>query len=173
MTHIGVERLGTGNREDDSSKQDETLPRVCRQQLDAVIGVERPEDLRLLEDLDRTKQTDNEEPQGGDRSEETADHSSAAPLHEKEAEQQDDGDRQNIGLEDRRRDFESLDGAQDRDRRGDYAIAIKKRCTDQAGGKYPAMAASRTTCRAQRQRCEGQDATLAAIVGAHDDDDVF
>ncbi len=53
VAHVGVERLGAGDREHDAAERDERLVAVVEQELGAVVGRERAEDLRVLERPDR------------------------------------------------------------------------------------------------------------------------
>src|SRR5260221_5827529 len=173
MAHIGIERLGAGHGQHHRTEQDETVPGVVGQQRDPVIGIERPKNAGLLDDLDGAQQADDDEPYHHDRTEEAAYQRRAASLHQEERKQKDDGDRQDVGLEDRRRDLETFDRAEHRDGRGDHPVTVEQRRTDKACTEDPAMTTSGAACRAQRQCGKREDAAFAAIVRAHDDDDIF
>ena len=92
--------------------------------------------------------------------------------HEK-PEQQDQRDRDHIGLEQRGRDLQAFDRAQHRDRRGDHPVAVEQRGANQARRHDPEIALAVPAGRAQHQRGQRQQAAFAAVVGAHDDRDVF
>ena len=49
VAHVGVQRLGAGDREHDAAERDERLVAVVEEELGAVVGRERAEDLRVLE----------------------------------------------------------------------------------------------------------------------------
>ena len=56
----------------------------------------------------------------------------AARLHGEQRDQDDDGERHDVGLEGRRRDLQALDRRQHRDRRRDDRIAVEQRGADDA-----------------------------------------
>ena len=113
------------------------------------------------------------EPHQHHRAEQPADRRGAAALHQEKADQQHQRDRYDIGVEQRGRDLQPFDRAQHRDRRGNDAVAVKQRGADQARRHDPQIAPAVAAGRAQHQRGQRQQPALAAVVGAHDDDDVF
>ncbi len=115
----------------------------------------------------------HQEPDHHHGPEQPADHAGAAPLHQEEAEQHHDGERNDVGIEERRGDLQSLDRAQHRDRRRDHAVAIEERRADQAGGQDEPVSAAAPAGAAERERGQRENAALAPVVGAHDDDDVL
>ena len=112
------------------------------------------------------------EPDDHDRPEDRADAAGAATLHQKQPDQDDDGDRHDERLEDVRRDAKPFDRAQHRDRRRDHAVAVEQRRAEQAdrderrgGTILPPFDAD--------QRDQRQDAALALVVGAHHEQQVL
>ena len=87
--------------------------------------------------------------------------------------QQHEGDRNDIGLEERRRDLEPLDRAQHRDRGRDDAVAVEQRGADKPRGHDPQIALLGAVARAQHQRGQSQQPALAAVIRTHDDKDIF
>jgi hypothetical protein len=173
MAHIGVQRLGAGHREKHRAQHQKTAPRRVRQFGDAVERVDRQEDARLLHDPPDPERRQNGEPHQHDRAEQTADRRGALALDHEKPDQQEERDRDHVGLEQRGRDLQPLDSAQHRDCRGNHSVAVKQRGADQAGRHDPEIALAVPAGRAQHQRGQRQQAAFAAVVGAHDDDDVF
>ena len=129
--------------------------------------------MRLVQDRPDPECRQDGEPHHHDRPEQPADNGGAAALHQKQADQQHQRDRHDIRFEQRRGDLQPLDRAQDRNRRRDDPVAIEQRRADQPRHHDPQIAPLAAVRRAQHQRGQRQQAALAAIVGAHDDDDVF
>ena len=86
--------------------------------------------------------------------------------------QDDQRQRDDVGVEDRRRDLQALDRAEHRDRRGDHAVAVEQRRADDAQ-QDDEMAPFLAAARPEGQGGQGQHAALAAVVGAHHEGDVF
>ena len=129
--------------------------------------------MRLVNDAPHPERRQDGEPYQHDRTEHAADHGGAAALNQEKADQQHQRDRHDIRLEQRGRDLETLDRAQYRDRRRDHAVAVEQRGADQPRHHDPQIAPLAAMRRAQHQRGQRQQAAFAAIIGAHDDDDVF
>ena len=145
-----------------STKQRETVDRI-----------ERQENARMVHDSPYAEQCQHREPHQHHRSEESPDCRRSAALHQKQAGQQNDGNRNNVGVEKRRRDFQALHRAQHRDRGRDDAVAVKQRGADQARRHDPQISLMRRVGPAQHQGGQRQQPALAAVVGPHDDEDVF
>ena len=62
MSHVGVERLGSGDREDYGAKENEPRAPMLEEESEAVPGIRRGEDLRGLYDFAQSKSTDRHEP---------------------------------------------------------------------------------------------------------------
>ena len=118
---------------------------------------------------------DGEEPDDHDRAEQAADAVRAVALDQRR-----DPTRMTtvIGttyaLEQRRRDLEPLDRAEDGDRRRDHAVAVEQRGAEDAEQRRaPTSAARRPFAGGREQRGQREDAAFALVVGAHDDGDVL
>ncbi len=173
MAHVRVERLGAGHRQHDRAEQNESAHRIREQEIDAVRGIEREQDLRMTRHLGAAETRQHDEPHRHDRAEELADYAGAAALEQEQRHQQHDRDRQDVGLEHRRRDLKAFDRAQHRNRGRDDAVAVEQGGADHAGGDDPTRRRRAAVGRTQGERGQRQDAAFAAVVGAHDDDDVF
>ena len=173
MAHVGVKRLDPGNGQDHGTEQDESLERMAEQQPDAVKRVERQQDRRVAQDFEHAQEPDDQKPHHHHRAEQAADQRGAAPLHGEQHEQQGEGDRDDIGVEKRRRHLEAFDGAQHGNGGGDDAVAVEQRRAQQARRQDPPAQPVVAAHGAERQRGQGQYSALAAVIGAHDDRDVF
>ncbi len=173
MPHIGVEGLGACHRQKNGSQHQETAPGRIPQHCDAIDRVDGEEYARLLRDSPDAEQRQHQEPDQHHRAEEAAYRGRTVALHQEEAGEESERDRDDIGVEERRRHFQSLDRAQHRDRRGDDAVAVEQRGADQTRRHDPSIPLAPLTGRAQDQCGERQEPALAMIVGAHDDKHVF
>ena len=173
MPHVGVKRLGPGDREHDRAEQREALQRRAHQDAQPVIGIEREKNVGLARDLEGTEQGDGDEPHHHDRTEIAADPRRADGLHHEQDDENDDGQRDDERVEERRRDLQSLDCAQHRDCRRDHAVAIEQRRAEETGREQPPVELGARARHAQRERGQRQDAAFAAVIRPHDDADIF
>ena len=93
VAHVGVQRLGAGDREHDAAERDERLVAVVEEELGAVVGRERAEDLRVLEQPREAGDRQHAEPHDHDRPEEPADRAGAEALDGEQHRQHDQRDR--------------------------------------------------------------------------------
>ena len=131
--------------------------------------VHRGEDPRLRCDPRCPDRRDAEKPYQRCRSEDRADPGRATALDQEEREEDQNRDRHHVVSEPRRGDLEPLDGAQNRDRGRDHAVAVEERRAEEP---------ERDECRGPpgrgtQERHEGEDASLAAVVGLHDEGEVL
>ena len=110
---------------------------IRHHQFDTVAWVESADDGGKADDLDSSEQADRAEPHDDDRAEIPADMARPVALDHKEGDQQYQGQRQHIGFECGGCDFEALDRAEYRDRRGQHPIAKKQRQTQQSRRPVP------------------------------------
>ena len=127
MAHVGVERLGPCHGEEHRAEGEESDPAVTGEKADRVQGVQRHEYARIAHNLQQPADGQHDEPRRHDRAKEGADAFTAAALHHEQTDQHDHGERDDVRLEQRRRDLQALDRAQDGDRWGDHAVAIEQR----------------------------------------------
>jgi hypothetical protein len=97
----------------------------------------------------------------------------AAALDQEQADQDDQRNRHDQMLERIAVDIQAFDRGEHGDRRGQHAVAKEQRQTDNGAGPDQGFGAAAQARGAMRQRRQRQGATLAVIVGAHDDHDVF
>ena len=135
-----------------------------------MIGVQRRDHLRGLEHVRHAHHAETHKPDQHDRAEQDRDLARPKGLRRIEADDDRDRDRQDVGLESRRRDLEALRGRKHRHGRRDDGVAIEQRRPDHAHGhEDPGSAAERFL----RERHQRERAALAVVVGAQQDDDVF
>ena len=127
MTHVRVKRLGPCYRKEDGAKHDETEEAVAKQKFQAMDRIEGEKDAWCIADMGRAQDPDHQKKNRHDGAEEGSDMRGSSPLRPKERHQNKDGDRQDIGRENRRHEFESLDGREDRNRWRDDRVARKQR----------------------------------------------
>ena len=173
MPHIGVESLGTGHSKKHCSEHEEAGPRCIDKQREPVDRIERQEDARVLRDAPYAEQCEHREPHQHHRSEESPDRRRSVALHQKQTGQENDRNRNNVGIKKRRRYFQAFHRAQHRDGGSDDAVAVKQRGADQARRHDPHVSLMRRVGPAQHQSGQRQQPALAAVVGPHDDEDVL
>ena len=75
----------------------------------------------------------------------------------------------------RRNDFQTFNGAQHRDRRGDHAIAVEERRSDQSQGDddLSARGVRVAPLLLENERQQRENSALAVVIRAHDENDVL
>ena len=110
---------------------------------------------------------EDHEPDRHDRAEQAADAAGASYLHGKQGDDDHETDGQHDLLELGRNDFQPFDGREYRDGRGDDAVAKEQACAAYADhAEQSPHARARTPALGQCH--EGEDTTLAVVVGPHD-----
>ena len=179
MSHVRVQRLSAGDDEEHGAKHREPGQAVVAKEAVGMPRIESPQHRRRPHDPHDPQRCNRHKPQDHDRAEQPADPVGAVLLNHEEPDENHDGDRHDIRLEQRRHDFETLDGAKHRNGRRDHAVAIEQRRSEDpernqnrsADGK-PCGSAGRTGAPRDERR-QGQDAPFALVVRAHDDGDVL
>jgi len=103
----------------------------------------------------------------------------AVSLNHEEADEDRHGGRHDIRLEQRRDDFQTLDGAEHRDGGRDHAVAIEERGPEDSQGNQNGAPDGEPCCAPARagasrhERRQGQHAAFALVVRAHHDRDVL
>ena len=93
VAHVGVQRLGAGDREHDAAERDERLVPVVEQELGAVVRRQRAEDRGMLEQPAEPGDRQHAEPHAHDRPEVAADAPGAEALHGEQPGQHDERER--------------------------------------------------------------------------------
>ena len=172
VAFVCIERFGPCQNKEDRSENVKSGPAMLGNQAEAVGWVQRLEHLRILENMGQAGQPDDRKPDDHDGAEKRADTRRAPALQNEKTGENPRGDGDDIRLEDRRRDLEPLDGAQDRDRGRDDTVAVEKRSANQADQDC-GLAPSVHLQRRDRKRGQRHDAALAVICGSHDDQHIL
>ena len=173
VSHVRVQRLGSGDGQDDGGQGEERGVEVAEQEADRVAGRQRLQDHRVRGDGPHAEHADHGEPDAHDRPEHSPHGARAQPLNQ----EQDDDDRHRDGDDQighrRCRDLDALDRRKHRDGRRDHAVAEEQRGPedpqrrqhrlgpDSAGQGPPAD-----------QGDQRHDPALAVVVGPHHEQDV-
>jgi hypothetical protein len=80
VAHVGIQRLGAGDREHDGAQREERLAAVRDEELDRVPGVQRRQHARAARQLGGAEDADSEEPGEHDGREDAADSRGTALL---------------------------------------------------------------------------------------------
>ncbi len=132
MTHVRVQRLAAGDAQEHAAQDQKPGAAGSHHETDGVARIHRRNDLGALEDRRNPKQRDDQKPQHHHRPKRTADLLRAEALRREEHQQNDDRHRHDIGLEGVRDDIDTLERAQNRNRRRDDTVAIDQRSAEQA-----------------------------------------
>ncbi|MBS1246794.1 MAG: hypothetical protein H6R47_993 [Proteobacteria bacterium] len=95
------------------------------------------------------------------------------PLEQKQPDQHDERNRNHVWLERRGCDLQTLDCRQYRDRRGDHAVAVEQRRTENSESHQQPACPRLAGGGALHQCHERHDAALALVVSAHDEHHVL
>ena len=132
--------------------------------------VEGGQDVGTVAHVVQAEGAHDEEPDQRDWAEERGDPRGAAALDPEEAAQDQHGDRQDVGAEMRRDEFQPLDRREDGDRRRDGGIAVEERGAGDAEGEDDPGA---PPDRALGQGKQRERAAFAVVVGAEDEHHVL
>jgi hypothetical protein len=171
MSHVRIERLGTGDREEDRAERKERAKPVIAEKPRPVQRIERREDDRVSDNVRHAEHRQRRKPQNHDGPEHHADAGRAPALRDEHADQNHDSDRHHDRVEYMRGDAESFDGAEHRDGRRNHAVAIEQGGSEQSHRDQRA-APARGRLRPD-QRDERENTALALVVGAQHEQEVL
>ena len=166
MPEVGIQGLGAGDTQHHRAQNDEGHQRVVDDEGKRVLRVDRQQDLGVVCDMHHAKQRDHRKPHQRDRPEEFADAACAAFLHREQHEQDDQRERNHIGLERRRHHFQALDRRQHRDRRGDDTVAVEQGRAENTDRQQHAAQSRAAFDRLRRQCQHGDQSAFTVVVGA-------
>ena len=173
VAHVGVERLAAGHGQESAADHDEGdrpgMPEIG----DSGQWAQRRKHGRFPDDSHNAEDRGDDEPDQHDGSEQAADEGRAVALDEKQDDEDDDRQRNHEAAHLGRVDLQSLDRAQDGNRRRYRAVAVEQGRADEADhdhGRPPFVAPGAPRADQREQR---QNAAFAVVVGAHDEDRVF
>ena len=168
MSHIRIERFGTGHGQNDRAEREERHRPVGDEEHYRIIGVERPQDIGVLNDLVETQTRDRDEIDDHDGGEQRAYLRRAAALQQEQEDQQHQGDRDHQCIEARVDDGQPFHRRENRNRGRDHAVAVEQRGGEHAQ-QHNQPAVARLADMTAEQRNEGETAALPLVVGAHED----
>ena len=134
MTDVGVERFSARDGEKDRAENHETaLAPIRSEKLKRrAHGFIARKHFRRAADLVDAENGEASEPQKGDRPKDAANSGRARSIERRKARQNHDRDRDDIGIEKRRRDVQSLHRAQDGNCRRDHPVGVEQRRAKQS-----------------------------------------
>jgi len=172
VTHVGVERLTTGDHEEDGAQCEERLHGRFGEEVHRVDRVHGLEHAGILEKLSEPEHTEDREPHHHHRTEDASDAGGSPFLHEKEHGEDGHGDGDDEVVQGGGGLLHALDGAQHRDGRRDEPVAVEQRRAEDTETHHDATAAFQGAL-GHDHRGEGQDSPLSVIVGLHHEGQVL
>gem|GEM_PF-5908997 len=173
MAHVGIQCLGTGQRQHHRPQNGHAHPRVHHEEVDRPAGVEGLEHFRALRNAVHAQCTEHHEPGDHDRAEQLADLLGTVLLHQEQGHQHHQRNRHHPVVDTVERQAHALYRRQHRHRRGDHAVTIEQRSADQATDHHQCAQPRVGRRSPPRQRSQGHGAALALVVGAQDEHHVL
>ena len=169
MAHVGVERLGAGDAEEDAPQDGKSLEPVMGEIGDRVSRVEPEQYRRMLRDTPDAQQRNGGEPDCHYGAEGPPDARGSPRLDGEQCNEDRDRRRHHVGAEAGRREGEPFERREHGNCRCDGAVTVNESRAEQSerDNRRPPL-----TLDAQ-QRHQGEDAAFAVIVDPHGDGDVF
>ncbi len=173
VSHVGIERLAAGHHQEHRPENQNAAPAVAQEIADGIEGIGRGENRRMEDDLVQAEQGQNQEPHQRHRSEKGPDAGGPPALQNEESDNDDDGKRNHVRIEQGSHDPQTLDGAQNRDGRGDHAVAVQQGGAEQAeDDEQPAPPFGGGPHRGHKRR-QGEDASFSLVVRHQNENQVF
>src|SRR5664280_2073414 len=147
-------------------------PAVSAQETNCVCRVEGREYAWLCENVPETSKPERQEPYRHNGAEQPANRTTAVTLHSEERDEDDEGDRNNVGLEERCRKRKPLYSREHGDRWRDHAISIKESGASDTHDKKK-LARPFLAHFGQGERQKRHDAALALIIRTHNEKHIF
>ena len=146
------------------------MPSVLAEEEHRMPGIDRRQHNGISDEPHDAEDRQHHEPHDHDRTEHPPDAIGAMPLDGEDPDQDHHGNGHDVRVEQRRRDLQPLDCAEDGNGRRDDAVAVQEARPEnpQEDQRRPPEALARGQQRGQRE-----DAAFALIVGAHHDGDVL
>ncbi len=139
----------------------------------APDGVERLQHFRMRHNPVNAQRSQHQKPGHHHRPEQDADPRRTVALKHKQGHQYDQRNGHHPTLEAIERQLHAFYRREHRDGRGDHAVAIKQRCTDQTEDYQHAAQPGIRQGRPPRQRGQRHDAAFTLVIGAQDEQHVF
>ena len=175
MSHVGIERLPARYGQKNAADHDHGTGAMQPKIVDSHQRIEGGEDGGMMHDLVEAEPAQARKPQDHHFAENAANRFGAVPLNRKERDENDDGERHNHALKHRRDQPQPFHGGQDRNGRGDDAVAIQEGGAEnpQRGHDRSGFAGFDGSALGESQGEQREDPPLPVVVGPEDDADVF
>ncbi len=168
VSHVGVQRLSAGDYEEHRAQHRKSVEPMLGEERDRVPRVEGGKDDGLANGPDNAQHREHNKPENHHGAEEAPDAVGAMPLNREDADEDGDGRRHDIGIEQGRSHLQPFHGSQHGDGRSDHAVTIEQGgAKDAQQDQDPAHAVAGVPLR--QQRGQRQDAAFALVVGAKHD----
>ena len=173
MPEIGIQRLGSGHRQEHGTERNERPVRILDRKSQCIDRIDRGQNLRRLDDAHHTQRSQRQEPQEHHRPEHCADACGAPTLNQKQSDQDHQCNRHDEGCHPGCSQGDALDRGQHRNRRGDDRITVKERGSEDTQDCNQPGQDGPITNLIERIGQQGQHAPLASIVEAQDHQHIF
>ena len=173
VPHVGVQRLGTRQRQHHRPQRDKREPAVSHRKLQSGDRVQRRENRRRLHQMNDAGAAQHDEPDHHHRPEHHADARRAVLLQHEQTYQHHQCDLHDIRRQRGHGQLQALDRRQHRDGRRDHTVAIKQCGAEHANHQQRVTQLRLVGHRRGSQREQRHDAALAVVVGTHDEGHVF
>ena len=170
MAHIRIKRFRPGDRQKDAAQHQKADHAMAAQKMKPVERIERHDNARGVADMAGAQHRDGGEPDQHDRSKKGGDPACPVALHHEKGDENHQGDRDHIGLEEGRNEFQALHRRKNGNRRRDDGVAREERSAHDAQHEDGTSGLGEGVL---RQRHERQGAALALVVRPHQEQDIF
>jgi hypothetical protein len=173
MAHVRVERLSPRHHQEHRSQNENPVSSVLPEELDGMEGVRRRQHSRVAGDGNEAERGEGREPDEHDRTEHRPHTGRAVALHQEQAHEDEDRQRKDVALEQRRCGRKPFEGAQNGDRRGDDPVPVEKSGAEDAHPEDREVAGPPVAGIRPHQGQKREDPSFAAVVGAHHEREIF
>ena len=170
LPHVGIERFSTRHTQDHRSQSQECQHGFTAEETHCIHRVNRRNDLRGLDQASKAEYSNRDEPDEHHWTEGCTHLPGPMPLHHKQRDKNHHGDWHNPRSQPRINELKPFNGRQHGNGRGNHAVAVEQRRTQdaQAHDELSTVLHLRN-----RERSERHDAAFAIIVGPHHDEHVL
>ena len=179
MPHVRIQRFPTRDDEKHRAKHGESDEAVVEEERHGMTWVEGTEHRWKSCRPHDAEHGEGDKPDHHDRAEQPSQSVGPVLLDHEQADQDGDGNRHHVRLEQRRRDLEALDRAEHGHRRRNHAVAVEQRGAEDTESDEYRSADCKPWCSgvsagpARNQRGQCEHTTFALVVGTHHDRDVL
>ncbi|MNZ87019.1 hypothetical protein D3C78_1058660 [compost metagenome] len=173
VAHVGVQRLGAGQCQNHRPQDRHADPRVNHKEAYRPSRVERLEHFRALQNTVDAEHAQHHKPQHHDRAKQNTDAGRAVFLDQEQRHQNDHGQGDDPVLDTIKGQLQPFNRRKHRNGRGDHAIPVKQRRTEQTQQNQHPTHVRVGRCRPPGQCRQCHDAAFALIVGTQDEQHVF